>query len=78
MENEPSNYLYLNGDVVPVDLLKEGRVIRGAPLTGDDAFQYNEYGHTTFSNFFLLYNRISWFSCFHRCHNKYYFYKRFE
>ena len=62
MENEPFNYKYLNGDVVPIDLLKEGRVIRGAPLTGDDAFQYNEYGHTTFSNFFYF---ITGFHGFH-------------
>ena len=62
MDNEPFNYKYLNGDIVPIDLLKEGRVIRGAPLTGDDAFQYNEYGHTTFSNFFYF---ITGFHGFH-------------
>jgi len=62
MEKEPNNYKYLNGDIVPVDLLKEGKVIRGAPLTGPDAFSYNEYGHTTFSNFFYF---ITGFHGFH-------------
>ena len=62
MEKEPYNYKYLNGDIVPEDLLKEGKVIRGAPLTGPDAFSYNEYGHTTFSNFFYF---ITGFHGFH-------------
>ena len=62
MEKEPFNYKYLNGNMVPEDLLKEGRVIRGAPLTGKDAFSYNEYGHTTFSNFFYF---ITGFHGFH-------------
>ena len=31
MDNEPFNYKYLNGDIVPIDLLKEGRVIRERP-----------------------------------------------
>ena len=62
MEKEPYNYKYLNGDIVPEDLLKEGKVIRGAPLTGPNAFSYNEYGHTTFSNFFYF---ITGFHGFH-------------
>jgi cytochrome c oxidase subunit 3 len=62
MENEPFNYKYLNGNIVPKELLKEGRVVRGAPLSGDNAFQYNEYGHTTFSNFFYF---ITGFHGFH-------------
>ena len=62
MEKEPYNYKYLNGDNVPEDLLKEGKVIRGAPLTGPNAFSYNEYGHTTFSNFFYF---ITGFHGFH-------------
>ncbi|MBH76038.1 MAG: cytochrome oxidase subunit III [Flavobacteriales bacterium] len=62
MEKEPYNYKYLNGDTVPEDLLNDGKVIRGAPLTGPNAFRYNEYGHTTFSNFFYF---ITGFHGFH-------------
>ncbi len=61
-EKEPYNYKYLNGDIVPENDLKDGKVIRGAPLIGEDKFQYNEYGHTTFSNFFYF---ITGFHGFH-------------
>jgi len=53
---------YLNGDIVPEELLLDAREIYGAPLSGPDAFRYNEYGHTTFSNFFFF---ITGFHGFH-------------
>ena len=53
---------YLNGEVVPQHLLTDAKRIYGAPLSGEDAFQYNEYGHTTFSNFFFF---ITGFHGFH-------------
>ncbi len=61
---------YLDGQAVPKDLLKKNdkgefiyaEQIFGAPLTGEYAFRYNEYGHTTFSNFFYF---ITGFHGFH-------------
>ena len=61
---------YLDGESVPTELLvkdKNGDFIYaeqifGAPLTGQYAFRYNEYGHTTFSNFFYF---ITGFHGFH-------------
>ena len=61
---------YLDGQPVPKDLLVKNNKgefiyaeqIFGAPLTGEYAFRYNEYGHTTFSNFFYF---ITGFHCFH-------------
>ena len=61
---------YLDGQPVPKDLLVKNNKgefiyaeqIFGAPLTGEYAFRYNEYGHTTFSNFFYF---ITGFHGFH-------------
>ena len=61
---------YLDGEPVPNHFLetdengdfKVAEKIFGAPLTGQYAFRYNEYGHTTFSNFFYF---ITGFHGFH-------------
>ena len=61
---------YLNGEAVPQKMLAKdengefiyAKQIFGAPLTGEHAFRYNEYGHTTFSNFFFF---ITGFHGFH-------------
>jgi len=59
---KPLEAAYLNGEIVPQHLLVDAKVIHGAPLTGPNAFRYNEYGHTTFSNFFFF---ITGFHGFH-------------
>jgi len=43
-------------------IFKESKVIQGAPLVGGNAFRYNEYGPTQFSNFFYF---ITGFHGFH-------------